>query len=239
VRPLLLVGAGGFGREAAEAVQAINSVTPRWKLLGFLDDDEALQGKDLDGTRVVGTAADIHRFPDAEVVVCAGSPAHYGARKQLVSRLRLPVARYPTLVHPFASVASSARLGPGTVLLAGAVVTGRAVVGAHVAVMPGVVITHDATVGDYVTFASGVRLGGGVEVEEGAYLGSGALIREHLKVGTWSLVGMGSVVLEDVPPYEVWVGQPAHRLRSSIVLPEQISEGAAARRGSYERSLET
>lgn len=229
VRPLLLVGAGGFGREAAEAVHAINSITPRWKLLGFLDDDEALHGKDLDGTRVVGTATDVHRYPDAEVIVCAGSPAHYGARKHLVGRLGLPLERYPTLVHPSASVASSARLGPGTVLLAGAVVTGRAVVGAHVAVMPGVVITHDATVGHYVTFASGVRLGGGVEVEEGAYLGSGALIREHLKVGAWSLVGMGSVVLEDIPPYEVWVGQPAHRLRSSSELPEQVSAGAGTK----------
>jgi acetyltransferase-like isoleucine patch superfamily enzyme len=76
-------------------------------------------------------------------------------------------------------------------------------------------------VGDYVTLASGVKLGGGVAVDEGAYLGAGAMVREGVRVGAWSQIGMGSVVLRDVPPGEVWVGNPARRLRD-VTYPEHL-----------------
>jgi len=40
-------------------------------------------------------------------------------------------------------------------------------------------------------------------------------VREGVTVGAWSLIGMGSVVLRDVPPGEVWIGGPARFLRST------------------------
>jgi acetyltransferase-like isoleucine patch superfamily enzyme len=79
--------------------------------------------------------------------------------------------------------------------------------------MPQAVVTHDCVVGDYATIASGVLLGGGTRVGTGAYVGAGALIREGVSLGAWSQVGMGSVVLRDVGPGEVWVGNPARLLR--------------------------
>ena len=95
------------------------------------------------------------------------------------------------------------------------VLTAAVRVGAHVAVMPQVVLTHDDVVEDFATLASGVRLGGGARLERGAYVGSGALVREGTTVGAWALSGMGSAVLGDVPPGEVWVGSPARRLRAA------------------------
>jgi hypothetical protein len=88
--------------------------------------------------------------------------------------------------------------------------------------MPQAVLTHDDDVADFVTIAAGVRLGGGTRLARGAYIGSGALIRQHTAIGAWSLVGMGSAVLGDVPPGEVWVGSPAHRLRAAG--PEALRE---------------
>jgi acetyltransferase-like isoleucine patch superfamily enzyme len=99
------------------------------------------------------------------------------------------------------------------------VTTVWASVGAHVAVMPQVVLTHDVEVAELATLASGVRLGGGVRLERGCYLGAGALLREYTTVGEWSLVGMGSVVLRDVPPLEVWAGAPARYLRAAAGAP--------------------
>ena len=43
MRPLLIVGAGGFARETVEAIRAINAIEPTWRLLGLLDDDPARQ----------------------------------------------------------------------------------------------------------------------------------------------------------------------------------------------------
>ncbi|MFE9450071.1 acetyltransferase [Streptomyces sp. NPDC006739] len=208
---LVIIGAGGFARETAQAARDAGA----FKLLGHLDDNPALHGTEVDGVPVLGGCDLIHELSDARVVVCVGNPGDYAARARLVRRLALPAGRCATVIHPTASVSSTSEVGPGSVLLAHCVLTAAVRVGAHVAVMPHVVLTHDDVVEDHVTLASGVRLGGGARLERGAYVGSGALVREGTTVGAWSLIGMGSAVLGDVPPGEVWAGSPARRLRAA------------------------
>ncbi|MFE2166500.1 NeuD/PglB/VioB family sugar acetyltransferase [Streptomyces sp. NPDC059447] len=218
---LVIVGAGGFARETAQAVRDVAAADlargrpPRWRLAGHLDDDPALWGREVDGVPVLGGCEEVHRLGHARVVVCVGSPRDYAVRARLVRRLGLPVNRYATVVHPTAVVSDSSMLGVGTVLLAHVVLTASVRVGSHVAVMPQTVLTHDDVVGDFATLASGVRLGGGVRLGRGAYVGAGSLVREYGVVGAWSLTGMGSTVLADVPPGEVWAGSPARRLRAA------------------------
>jgi len=208
---LVIVGAGGFARETAQAVAGAGG----FRLLGHLDDDPALQGTEVDGVPVLGGCDLVHELPAAQAVICVGNPGDYAARARLADRLDLPRERYATVVHPTAAVSATSRVGPGSVLLAHCVLTAAVRVGAHVAVMPHVVLTHDDVVEDFATLTSGVRLGGSARLERGAYVGSGALIREGTTIGAWSLIGMGSAVLGDVPPGEVWVGSPARRLRAA------------------------
>lgn len=204
-KPLVIVCAGGFGRETAAAVQADN----RWELLGFADDDPALRGRRVDGVSVLGSPEEaIGEAPEAQVVVCQAGPAS-ALRRALVSRLQLPPECYATIVHPTAWLADSVSIGPGSVVLAGVVATSSIKIGTHVAIMPGVVITHDDIVEDYATLAAGVRLGGGVRIGSGAYLGAGALVRDGITVGAGAVVGMGAVVTRSVPPGEIWFGIPA------------------------------
>jgi sugar O-acyltransferase (sialic acid O-acetyltransferase NeuD family) len=204
-RDLVIVGAGGFGREAAEAARAI----AEFHLLGFLDDDPSMKGTMVGGLPVLGGPSEIGAFSGARVVVCPGRP---GSRKELVQRLELGPQRYATIIHPSAVIPSSATIGHGTVILANVVATTSVRIGAHVAVMPGVVLTHDDEVADFATFGAGACLSGRVRVGEGAYIGAGALIRENLVIGEGSLVGMGAVVTRDVPSGETWVGTPARLL---------------------------
>ncbi|MEU9453457.1 acetyltransferase [Streptomyces sp. NPDC048277] len=208
---LVIVGAGGFARETAQAVADAGE----FKLLGHLDDNPALHGTEVDGVPVLGGCDLVHELTHARVVICVGNPRDYAARARLVRRFGLSDDRYATVVHPTASVSETSAVGPGSVLLAHCVLTAAVRVGAHVAVMPHVVLTHDDVVEDFATITSGVRLGGGVRLRQGAYVGSGALVREGTTVGAWALVGMGSAVLGDVPPGEVWAGSPARRLRAA------------------------
>jgi sugar O-acyltransferase (sialic acid O-acetyltransferase NeuD family) len=210
-RPLLLVGAGGLAREVLATVRAGSA----WAVLGFLDDNPARHGQRLDGVPVLGPVElAASGYPDAAVVICTASTANQASRRRIAGRLGLPPERYATVVHPSASIAAGTRLGAGSVFMAFVAVTAPQQIGAHVVAMPHTTITHDDSVGDYVTFASRAALSGGVSVGEAAYLGSGALVREGLSIGTEALVGMGAVVLDDVPPGEVWAGNPARRLRA-------------------------
>jgi sugar O-acyltransferase (sialic acid O-acetyltransferase NeuD family) len=216
--PLLLIGAGGLAREVAEVVHAINTIQGAWRLVGFIDDDPRLHGRDVDGAPVLGGLEVLGEHPDARVVVCTASPTDYGSRSRIARRSALPEERFATLVHPTASIATTAVLGAGSVVMAGVVMTAAVTVGRHVVIMPGSVLTHDGRLDDYVTVASGVRLGGGVRVQRGAYLGSGALVREQLDVGEWSLVGMGAVVTRSVPARQTWAGVPARFLGAAPII---------------------
>jgi sugar O-acyltransferase (sialic acid O-acetyltransferase NeuD family) len=227
---LVLIGAGGFARETAQAVHALNRNGAAWRLLGYLDDDPARHGQVIDGTVVLGGRDRIEHLPNALFVVCAGRPSNYVSRLKIVGDLGLPPERYATIVHPSAAVSPSSAVGPGSVLLAHVTLTAAVAVGAHVAIMPQVTLTHDDVIEDFATIASGACLGGGVRVRRGAYLGAGALIGENRTVGAFSLVGMGAVVTHDVPPREVWVGVPARHLRAA-----DIPEGLCAEREGSEK----
>jgi sugar O-acyltransferase (sialic acid O-acetyltransferase NeuD family) len=203
--PLVIVCAGGLGREVAAAALADDG----WNLLGFADDDPTLHGRRLEGVPVLGSPEEVvEGSPDALVVLALASP---GAprRRELSERLGLDDRRLATMVHPAAALGHSVSLGPGSVVLAGVVGTAAVSIGAHVVVMPGVVLTHDDIVEDFATLASGVTLGGGVRIGADAYVGAGAVVRERLTVGEGALVGMGAVVTRSVPAGETWFGNPA------------------------------
>jgi sugar O-acyltransferase (sialic acid O-acetyltransferase NeuD family) len=222
-RDLVVVGAGGFGRETVEAVRALNACGAGWRLLGYVDDDPALAGTLVDGTPVLGGITELKSLPDAFVVVCTGRPDNYVSRRRIVRALDLPAERYATIIHPTASVSTSSRVGPGSVMLAYTALTAAVSVGSHVAVMPHVTLTHDDVVGDYATLGSGARLGGGVRIGCGAYIGAGALVREGRAVGSWALAGMGAVVTTDIPERQVWAGVPARYLRAADAASDIIT----------------
>ncbi|WP_158881464.1 NeuD/PglB/VioB family sugar acetyltransferase [Amycolatopsis anabasis] len=208
-RPLLLLGAGGLAREALATARTMPG---DWAPIGALDDDPTQHGREIDGIPVLGGSELVHDHPEAAVLACMAGVRRPGSRARLVARLDLPVERWATLVHPAASVAAGTEIGPGTLLLAGVVVTAPQRIGAHVVAMPHVLLTHDDQVDDFVTLAGRATLAGSVHIGQSAYLGQGALVRENLKIGEFAVIGMGAVVLRDVPAGEIWVGSPARRL---------------------------
>jgi sugar O-acyltransferase (sialic acid O-acetyltransferase NeuD family) len=225
VPDLLLIGAGGFSRETAEAVRALNAVRPTWRLLGFLDDSPALHGSEIGGVPVLGPIELVHEYPHAQFVITTGRPDNYVSRRLISRKLGLDDDRYATIVHPTATIGTTCEVGAGSVLLAHADLTADVVVGRHVAVMPQVVLPHDVRVDDFATLASGVRVGGACHVAEGAYVGSGTCLREQITVGAWAMVGMGSVVTRDVPSERMWWGAPARDI-DRAPLPAIFQESA-------------
>jgi len=213
VAQVLIVGSGGLGRET---LAALRESPERFEPIGFLDDDPGRRGILVDGLPVVGTVDEVTEYPEAQVILATASPSSYGSRRRIARRLDLPAWRYTTVVHPRASGPPGVAISQGAVILAGCVATAPSIeIGAHSVLMPGVILTHDCTVGAFATLGAGVLLAGGTNIGEGAYLGSGSMIREGVSIGPWALIGMGSVVLHDIPPGEVWAGNPARYLRDS------------------------
>ncbi len=51
------------------------------------------------------------------------------------------------------------------------------------------------------------------QIGNDVWIGSNCLIKAGVKIGDGAVIGMGSVVTKDVPPYEVWAGNPAKKIK--------------------------
>ncbi len=146
------------------------------------------------------------------VLPCSGSPAQRRALwEQVVPEANLPV---PDAVHPRATVATTARLGEGVIVNAGAVIQPFATIGRGAMIHANVVVDHDSVVGEFANLAPGVDLAGWVTVGPGATLFTGASVIPKVRIGARSIVGAGAVVIGDVPEDSVAVGAPARVVKS-------------------------
>ena len=86
-------------------------------------------------------------------------------------------------------------------------------VGAHTWLMKHVHVGHDAWIGDNCELAPGTVICGHVRIGHSVRIGVNACVRPFITVGDGARIGAGAVVVKDVPPGEVWVGNPARALR--------------------------
>ena len=54
---------------------------------------------------------------------------------------------------------------------------------------------------------------GPVKIEEGAFIGCSVIICNAVTIEKGAIVGAGSVVTKDIPPYQVWAGNPARYIK--------------------------
>jgi acetyltransferase-like isoleucine patch superfamily enzyme len=128
------------------------------------------------------------------------------------AKLEIPKERLASLIDPSAVISSSATVGLGCVIFPHCYVGAQAQIGNFLFCLSGSVINHNVVIEDRVTITSGVVIAGDVQIEEDCYLGQSSVVREQLRIGKSSLIGMGCVVLRDVPPNCVMVGNPGRRL---------------------------
>ena len=198
MRDLFIVGDGVHAKEMVEIVERINQSTPTWNLLGYLTSKSAEIGAVRNGYSVVGLWETLQEYPDAALI----------ADNEWPLSLPLPHERLVSLIDPSAFVSRTAQIGVGCVFYSNCFVGYNARIADHVFCLAGCVINHDDVIEDRVVFASGVTLAGLVHVEAGCYLGQSCTVRQLLRVGRGSVIGMGAVVIRDVPPDSVIVGNP-------------------------------
>jgi sugar O-acyltransferase (sialic acid O-acetyltransferase NeuD family) len=177
---LLIYGAKDFARTAAELATHCGHT-----VAGFIDDFER-------SPRVIGSFDETVRTtsPADSGIVLAVGYRDLAGRWTAWQRIRAAGFTLPSLVHPRAYVADSARVGEGCMVMAGAIVDVRVTLGDGVVVWPGACVNHDSVVGDNTFVSPNATICGHVQIGAHCFIGAGAAIADHRTVPERSFVRM-------------------------------------------------
>jgi sugar O-acyltransferase (sialic acid O-acetyltransferase NeuD family) len=208
MKKLLIVGAGGFGRELYAWASQHPDCGRAWQLAGFLDDNlEAL--KPFGSFAPVFPLSGLKPAADQVYLVGLGMPA---LKEKLVAPLVSAGADFLTFVHPSALIGARVTLGRGVVVCPGAILSADIDVGEFAMVNLNSTIGHDARLGPWSSVSAQCDITGHVRVADRVFLGSRASIIPDKTVGSRSIIGAGAVVVTDVPAGVTVVGNPARIL---------------------------
>ena len=114
---------------------------------------------------------------------------------------------------------------------------GRIIIGDHVMFGPGVHI-HGGNhvidrVGSLMKSVDSKKAGddGVVIIEGDCWIGACAIILQGVSIGHGSIIGAGAVVTKDVPPYSIYTGAPASRLRPRFSAEQVLAHESELREG--------
>ena len=208
-RKLIVVGAGGHGREVAYTL-LLNH--PAGDFLGFLDDSKT--GTTPEGWPILGKVNDWPRWKDGDFVVGINDPR---TRRCVVAKMEsLGAPNWGRVIHPSVVVHPSVKLGRGLMILGGVEMTVNIALGNFVSINRMVALGHDCVLSDFAAIGPLASISGNVSIGCGVDIGTSAAIRQGVSLGQGCGIGMASVVIGDVLNNEMVVGNPARLLRTLV-----------------------
>lgn len=206
---LVIVGASGHGKVIAD-IAKLNGYDD----IVFLDDDEAVT--ECAGYPVIGRSCDFSKV-EQDVVVAVGNAK---IRSRIQEDFEDHGFRPVTLIHPGATIADSAEIGAGSVIMAGAVINPYAQLGKGCIVNTCASVDHDCVLGDYVHVAVGAHLCGTVSIGEYTWVGAGATVSNNISICPECMIGAGAVVMKNIEEAGAYVGVPAGKISYSMEMSE-------------------
>ncbi len=203
---LIIVGAGGLGRDTEAYARTDVALNVYWSIAGFLDTRPDVLDRFNMELKVIGDPRTYMPVPGDLFIVAIGSTK---LRKELVAPLIEKGARFVAF-RPNALIGTRCRFGRSVygfhcTLSSDVTVGDYAYIGAHA------IIGHDSIVTDYAHIGMRAFVGGRVKIGEGATIHPMATIAPDVQIGDWATVGAGAVVFGNVPAHMTVIGNPARK----------------------------
>jgi acetyltransferase EpsM len=218
---LIIIGAGGHGKEIASYVRDIATQDTNVRIRGFVDENKP-RGAFAE-SQILGGFDDLTIFlrdhPD-EMFYYIPAVGDNRVRAELVTKaesLRMNNLKPWTLRSPQATIGHNVEIAEGSCLAPGSIITTHVSLGKYCIINVNASVSHDCCLGDFVNINPGAIVCGNVSIGHGCYIGAGATIIDKISIGDWSVIGAGAVVIEDVPAGVTAVGVPAKVSKRSNV----------------------
>lgn len=206
MKNLLIIGAGGCGREVLQWAKDINGVKLTWNIKGFIDDDlDALSEKKC--SIPVISKVDEYKIKEDDEFVC--SIGNSSIRKHIIEKLEAKGAIFTNLVHPKASVADTAIIGKNVIIYPFALISDNAVIGDGSIINMYSSIAHDSVLGRYCTISAHCDVTGVCRLGNNVFMGTTSNMVPGTEIGDDVYICAGSTVMASVRKNRKVLGNPA------------------------------
>lgn len=206
MKNLVIIAAGGCGREVLQWAKDINEQRLRWNIKGFLDDNlEALDGLKCD-IPILGTIDGYEIQEDDEFVCCIGNS---NMRKVIVEKMKAKGAVFTKLIHPSAVIADSCSLGEGVIIYPFALISDNVKIKDQCIINMYSSVAHDSVLGEYCTISAHCDITGMCRVGDYVFMGTTSNMVPGSKIGDNVYICAGSCIMGQVRAGNKVLGNPA------------------------------
>jgi sugar O-acyltransferase (sialic acid O-acetyltransferase NeuD family) len=203
MKKIIIIGAGGFGREILDTLNYINNVEKSYEIVGFVDNVISM-GTNVNGIVVLGNDSALELYPDVSLVIAIGDPH---IRKKYFE-LYNSKFDFPVIIHPTSIISEFAQIGNGSIVQAFCIVAANSIIGNCVSINARSGVGHDAKVGNYTSIQSFCDITGNSKIGELCFFGTGVKIIPKLFIADESYLCAGTVIFKDILKKSKVLGNP-------------------------------
>lgn len=209
MRKCVIVGAGTYGQVYVKYLSEVYDVQ------GFFDSNLSLHDTIINGYPVLGCVSEMPDYMNTHKETAIFVPLGDNKRRvQLLQLYEKNGYELPSFVHKTVHMSDNVVLGKSVYILPSTNVMPYTIIGDYTMISMGVNIAHHVTISEGCFFSQGCNIGASINIAKNAYFGMAASVMTGVEhVGAGALIGVGAVVIRNVPPKAVIVGNPGKVLK--------------------------
>ena len=210
-KKIIIIGAGQLGTLLSEILDK-----NKYKLCGYIDNDQNKIGKKFCGITVLGNDEYLSSLSPKkfQLILCLGD---IKARKKFLQKNILRNFKFPKIIDKNLRIFNNVKIGDGSIVLSSANILNNTSIGKFCVVGTNANILHDVKIEDNCLIGGGTTIGANVTLKKNIFVGVGAIFAsKKITVGDNSFVCSGSVVLNNVPKNSKVIGNPGKIIPNKI-----------------------
>ena len=209
MKHLLIIGARGYGRGLYDIVRDLPGFGVEFDVKGYLDDKtDALDG--YTNYPPIIDSVENYVIQENDVFACALGDVHY--KKHYIEIIKSKGGKFMTIIHPSSHIGGNVHMGEGCIIGYMSQIDCDITIGNFVNIQTGVIVGHNSKIGDWSILDCQTFMGGFASIGDSVTLHTGAKLLPQLHVGDHAIVNAGSIVIRNVKPNTVVMGNPAREL---------------------------
>jgi sugar O-acyltransferase (sialic acid O-acetyltransferase NeuD family) len=209
MKDLIIIGAGGYGREVYNLATQCEGFNKDYIIKGFIDDNpNALNG--FDNYPPIISKIKGYNIKDNDVFSCA--IGNVKNKKQFCLDIIHKSGKFINLIHPTVNLNFNVKIGNGVIIFLHSNISNDCIIEDFVTIQGYVGLGHDTVVKKWSHLNAFVFTGGFVKIHEEVTVNTRATILPSVNLHQKSVIGACSLVIKNVKENTTVFGNPAKKI---------------------------